>query len=127
MDKQGGGQNDSRRGGFPTDTPQAQSEPDAEAGGGTWVSGGDDGAKEQAVGEEEVPSQLSHVLHQRHAAIHEQPAGERDTEITPVHLGLGVCYASRRGVSNPARCLFYRNSFPEFFCPLTSVFLLFGA
>lgn len=42
----------------------------------TWVCGRDDGSKEQAVGEEEVSAQLSHLLHQHHAAIHQQPEGE---------------------------------------------------
>lgn len=41
----------------------------------TGVCGGDDGSKEQTVGEEEVSAQLSHLLHQHHAAVHQQPDG----------------------------------------------------
>lgn len=41
----------------------------------TWVCGRDDGSKKQAVSEEEVSVQLPHLLHQRHAAIHQQPEG----------------------------------------------------
>lgn len=44
----------------------------------TWVCGGDDGSEEQAVGEEEVSVQLSHLLHQHHAAVHQQPEGETE-------------------------------------------------
>lgn len=41
----------------------------------TWVCGRDDGSEKQAVGEEEVSVQLPHLLHQRHAAVHQQPEG----------------------------------------------------
>lgn len=44
----------------------------------TWVCGWDDGSEEQAVGKEEISVQLPHLLHQRHAAVHQQPEGERE-------------------------------------------------
>lgn len=44
----------------------------------TWVSGRDDGSEEKAVGEEEVSVQLPHLLHQRHAAVHQQPGAETE-------------------------------------------------
>lgn len=44
----------------------------------TWVCGRDDGSKKQTVGEEEVSVQLPHLLHQRHAAVHQQPEGRTE-------------------------------------------------
>lgn len=39
----------------------------------TGIRGGDDGAKEQAVGVVELVAQLSHNLHQFHHAVHQIP------------------------------------------------------
>lgn len=40
----------------------------------TWVSGGDDGSKEETVGVVKFVSELTHDLHQLHHAVHEVPA-----------------------------------------------------
>ena len=43
----------------------------------TWVSGGDDCSKEQAVRVVELISQLTYGLHQLHHAVHQIPVGVR--------------------------------------------------
>lgn len=52
----------------------------------TWVRGRDDGSEKQAVGEEEVSFQLSNMLHQCHAAIHQQPEEGTEHPRNPLHF-----------------------------------------
>lgn len=39
----------------------------------TWVCGRNDGSVEQTVSEEEVSTQRTDLLHERHTAVHQQP------------------------------------------------------
>lgn len=60
----------------------------------TWVCGRDNGSEEQAVGKEEIPVQLPHLLHQRHAAVHQQPEVETDHSGQTVYGRLNLSVAT---------------------------------